>query len=231
VPGDVAEAALAGAWAVVLAAREGARRPDVAAARAALAAGGESRTAYLAALAAILDGRVAGPAAVVACAVLAVTPAERRAAAEAAAVGAEVAARLTAALAPVGEAWLPEGAAARIGAAAGAARAVGAGAATTATAIGVAATQCAGFRDSPELRCRALGGAKAAADAVEAMRLAEAGFTAPAAALEGRRGVFALLLGEPGAPGGLLARLGDAWTPAPEAEPWPDGVAVGRALG
>jgi 2-methylcitrate dehydratase PrpD len=229
VPADVREAALAGAWSSVTAARGRARRPEVLAARD--AAGEEqtpSRTASLGALAAILEG-VDGSTAVVASAVLAL--AGRDAAGDGIAVGEELARRLEAALAPVAEVWLPEGGAALVGAAAGVSRALGGSPGEAARAIGIAATQCAGFRDVPEERCRALAGAKAAADAVEAALLAREGFTAPATALEGRRGFFALVLGGP-PPGALLDGLGRTWSlpAAGGAARWPDDVAVGPAL-
>ncbi len=232
VPGEVREAALAAAWSAVTAARDGAGRPEALAAREAAGdARTPSRTAYLSALAAILEG-VDGCTAVVASAVLAlVDPAAAGDDVGAGlAVGEEVARRLEAALAPVADAWLPEGGAALVGAAAGVSRALGGSPGEAARAIGISATQCAGFRDVPEERCRALAGAKAAADAVEAALLAREGFTAPAATLEGRRGLFALVLRGP-QPGALLEGLGRSWSlPAAGAERWPDDVAVGAAL-
>jgi 2-methylcitrate dehydratase PrpD len=149
------------------------------------------------------------------------------------AVGHEVRRRLAEALAPVIGPWLPEATAGLVGAAAAAARASGADAATTATALGIAATQCTGFADEPHDRCRALAAAHAAEVAAEAAELAVLGFTAPAAALEGRRGLFALLTGSAQPPASLLDGLGERWG-APvvdEPLPWALDEPVAVALG
>ena len=79
------------------------------------------------------------------------------------------------------------------------------------SALAIAATQCAGYADEPSERCRRLAAAHAAELAVEAAALAGLGFTGPPAALEGRRGVFALLTGTAEPPAELLAGLGDTW--------------------
>jgi 2-methylcitrate dehydratase PrpD len=153
--------------------------------------------------------------------------------AAAVAVGQEVRRRLEAALAQVIGPWLPEATAGLVGAAAAAARASGADAATTATALAIAATQCTGFADEPGDRCRALAAAHAAEVAVEAAELAGLGFTGPAAALEGRRGMFALLTGAASPPAGLLDGLGERWgAPAGAAgPPWALDEPVAAALG
>ena len=83
----------------------------------------------------------------------------------------------------------------------------------TAQALSIAATQCFGFADDPPERCRRLAGARAAELAVEAVELASLGFTGPPAALEGRRGVFALLTGSVEPPGDLLDGLAQRVAP------------------
>ena len=127
------------------------------------------------------------------------------------AVGEEIERRLAAALAPVTGPWLREGTAALIGAAAAVARVTGAGPAVAAQALAIAATQCSGYEDDPPDRCRRLAAARAAELAVEAAALAALGFTGPPAALEGRRGVFALLTGSAEPPAALLDGLGETW--------------------
>jgi 2-methylcitrate dehydratase PrpD len=127
--------------------------------------------------------------------------------------------------------WLREGTAALVGAAAAAARVAGAGPATTAQALAIAATQCSGFEDRPLERCRRLAGARAAELAVEAAALATLGFTGPPAALEGRRGLFALLSGSAEPPAALLNGLGEAWGPSTAAPPpWALDEPVGAVL-
>ena len=128
------------------------------------------------------------------------------------AVGEEIERRLAAVLAPVTGPWLQEGTAALIGAAAAVARVTGAGPKITAQALAIAATQCSGFEDHPPDVCRRLAGARAAEIAVESAALAALGFTGPPAALEGRRGVFALLTGSAEPPATLLEGLGETWS-------------------
>jgi 2-methylcitrate dehydratase MmgE/PrpD-like protein len=111
---------------------------------------------------------------------------------EAIAIGREVATRLDRALtfdAP----WDAAGVIAGIGAAAAAARAAGLDAGSARNAIGLAATQATGLGVAEGTPAAALAIGKAAADAVEAALLARNGFTAASAALEGRRGLAALM--------------------------------------
>ena len=129
------------------------------------------------------------------------------------AIGFEVERRMAAALEPVIGPWLREGTAGLLGATAAAARARGLATAVTAQALSIAATQCFGFADDPPERCRRLAGARAAELAVEAVELASLGFTGPPAALEGRRGVFALLTGSVEPPGDLLDGLAQPVAP------------------
>ena len=133
--------------------------------------------------------------------------------AAAVAVGFEIERRLADALAPVIGPWLREGTAGLVGAPAAAARARGLEAPALAQALSIAATQCFGVADEPPERCRRLAGARAAELAVEAVELASLGFTGPPAALEGRRGVFALLTGEAAPPGELLDGLAQPVAP------------------
>jgi 2-methylcitrate dehydratase PrpD len=121
--------------------------------------------------------------------------------------------RMAEALEPVIGPWLREGTAGLLGATAAAARARGLDTAATAQAFSIAATQCFGYADEPPARCRRLAGARAAELAVEAAELASLGFTGPPAALEGRRGLFALLTGESSPPDELLDGLAQPVAP------------------
>jgi hypothetical protein len=114
------------------------------------------------------------------------------AALEGIAVGCEVAARLQRALA-LDAAWDVGAVAARLGAAVAAARVLGLDAAAARHALGLAATQAAGLGAAEGSPAGDLAHAKAAADAIEGAVLARHGFTSPAASLEGRRGLAALM--------------------------------------
>jgi 2-methylcitrate dehydratase MmgE/PrpD-like protein len=128
-------------------------------------------------------------AAVVAVALAAV---DESATVEAIAVGCEVVARLQRAL-ELDPAWDAAAVSARLGAAAAAARALGLDAAAGRHALGLAATQAAGLGVAEGSPAGEYAHAKAAADAVEGAVLARHGFTSPAASLEGRRGLAALM--------------------------------------
>lgn len=77
-------------------------------------------------------------------------------------------------------------------------------------AIGVAATRAAGFRSALGTDVADFQVGKAAADGIEAARMAGRGFTAPATSIEGRRGLGHLLADGPSYPA-ITALLGDAW--------------------
>jgi 2-methylcitrate dehydratase PrpD len=111
---------------------------------------------------------------------------------EAIAVGREVAARLASAL-TLDPAWDTAAVVAGIGAAAAAARAAGLDAAATRHAIGLAATQATGLGVVNGTHAALLASGKTAADALESAFLARNGFTSAPAALEGRRGLAALM--------------------------------------
>jgi 2-methylcitrate dehydratase PrpD len=128
---------------------------------------------------------------------------------EAIAIGCEVATRLDRALtfdAP----WDAAGAIAGVAAAAAAARAAGLDAGSARNAIGLAATQATGLGVAEGTFAATLASGKAAADAVEAALLAQNGFTAASASLEGRRGLAALMASSFDATL-LLDELGSRW--------------------
>jgi hypothetical protein len=128
---------------------------------------------------------------------------------EAIAVGREVAARLARAL-MLDAPWDRVAVSAGIGAAAAAARAAGLDAQAARHAIGLTATQAAGLGAVAGTPAAALASGKAAADAVEAALLARHGFTAAPAALEGRRGLAALMASTFDEPA-LCDELGRRW--------------------
>ncbi|GEM_PF-1026432 len=116
---------------------------------------------------------------------------------EAVIVGTEIDLRLTESVAPdhTDRGWDPAGTIAHVGAVLGAGRVLGLDAARMRHALGIAATQSAGLWAAFGTMTQTYHLAKAAADGVEAALLAHAGFTGPAAPIEGRRGFAALLAG------------------------------------
>ncbi len=130
--------------------------------------------------------------------------------AEAVAVGREVVRRMHIAIGVHLGAFDSATAIGRLGAAAAAGRLLGLHPTVLAHALGMAATQAAGFAVLAETPVGALQSGKAAGDAVQAAYLARAGFTAAPTAIEGRRGLAALL-----APGtaldGVTTGLGVIW--------------------
>lgn len=110
-------------------------------------------------------------------------------------VGTEAVLRLEESIAPdhTDRGWDPSGTVAHVGAALAAGRVAGLDAAQQRHALGIAATQAAGLWAAHGTMTEAYHLGKAAADAVEAVLLAQAGFTGPAAPIEGRRGFVALL--------------------------------------
>jgi 2-methylcitrate dehydratase PrpD len=81
-------------------------------------------------------------------------------------------------------------------------------------AIGIASTRAAGFSSARGTDVAAFQVGKGAADGLEAARMAGRGFTAPAASIEGRRGLGHLLADHPSYPA-ITADLGDRWLIAP----------------
>jgi len=205
-----AEARLAAARAVLTSPRDIAQ-----AARRALAAYGPAlRGAFAAATSLAAVAAMREDAAVIG-AVLAAREGDRcddAAMVDAIAAGREVAARVRGAVA-FDAAWDVEAIADRMGAAVALARLRRLTPEQSRHALGLAATQAAGLGVAEAAEAGWLGRGKAAFDAVEGAALARAGFTAAAASLEGRRGLFALTAhGCDDA--ALLGALGERWISA-----------------
>jgi len=201
-----AEARLAAAGAVLVSPRDTAERAKIALASNAAVL----RRAFVAATALASVDAMREDAAIIGAALAAaeIAPYDDRAPAEAIAVGREVAARMRGAIefdAP----WDVEAIADRIGAAAGAARLFGLDAGQARHALGLAATQAAGLGVAEPVSAGYLTRGKAAFDAVEGAALARAGFTSAPAALEGRRGLIALMAH--GSAEALIQGLGTHW--------------------
>ncbi|WP_255955625.1 MmgE/PrpD family protein [Streptomyces odontomachi] len=111
------------------------------------------------------------------------------------AVGHEVADRVAAALGPTHSAagWDVRATAGQLGACAAAGRLCDLDEDTLRHAVGLCATQAAGLTAAAGTDAEALALGKAAANAVEAVLLAQCGFTSSAEPLEGRRGLFAVM--------------------------------------
>src|SRR5215217_1045703 len=106
--------------------------------------------------------------------------------------------------------WHITGTAGVLGAAAAAARLLGLDAQKTVWALGAAATQSAGLRESFGSMCKSLHTGKAAQNGVLAALLAREGFTSPAEPLAGRRG-FGAVLSTRFDPAEITAELGERW--------------------
>jgi MmgE/PrpD N-terminal domain len=135
---------------------------------------------------------------------------DKAGAAVAVAIGWEIARRLLVVLGPAlrDQGWDPARFTAGIAAAAAVARVLALDADRTVAAIAAASTQAAGLQVPPRLA--RVQWAKAAVDGVVSARLAAYGLTAPAAPLEGRRGLAALVA--PGTdPVGIVSFLGTQW--------------------
>jgi hypothetical protein len=190
--GTAFDVALRAAGARLAAARSALTRPtqtSTLAARALAPYGPTLRRAFVEATVLAQSPATRADAAIVA---VALTADDESAALEAIAIGCEVAARLGRSLA-LDAAWDAGVVSARLGAAAAAARALGLDAAAARHAVGLAATQAAGLGIVQGSAAGELSYGKAAADAVEGAVLARHGFTSAAAALEGRRGLAALM--------------------------------------
>jgi 2-methylcitrate dehydratase PrpD len=103
-----------------------------------------------------------------------------------------------------------------LGAAAAAGRLLGLGEIALTAAIGIASTRASGFSSARGTDVAAFQVGKAAADGIEAARMADRDFTAPAASIEGRRGLGHLLADHPSY-SAITADLGDRWLIAPGA--------------
>ena len=201
-----AEARLAAARAVLVSPRDTAERANIALASNAAVL----RRAFVAATALAAVDAMREDAAVIGAALAAaeIASCDDRALAEAIAIGREVASRVRGTIA-FDAPWDVEAIADRIGAAAGAARLFGLDAGKVRHALGLAATQAAGLGVAEAAAAGCLTRGKAAFDAVEGAALARAGFTSASAALEGRRGLIALMAHDSAR--GLVKALGTQW--------------------
>ena len=170
--------------------------------------------------AALLDGIAAGDvpslATPVVCAALATGEAANAGGAavlDAIVVGCEVAVRLAASLGAnhVERGWDVDGTCGRIGAAVAAARVFALNAERTRNALGVAATEAGGLRIARSTTLAAYVRGAAAADGVEAALLARFGFTGAPRAIDGRRGLAALMSAT-FARNAILDELGERFT-------------------
>lgn len=107
--------------------------------------------------------------------------------------------------------WQPGAVAGRLGAAAATARLLGLDEHETVSALGLAATQVAGFAVTAATPAGPVTIGKAAGDGIEAAVLAHAGFRGPAAPIEGRRGLAAVLSAGAADPAPMTDALGDRW--------------------
>lgn len=127
------------------------------------------------------------------------------------AVGLELALRLLRSLdGHVTGGWDPVCAAVVVGAAAGAARVDGLGGEAITRAIGIAATQASGLASVSETPLGTFQNRRAALDGLQAAVLAGSGMTAPATALEGRRGLYGLIA-PTAEQAGAVDGLGERW--------------------
>lgn len=150
------------------------------------------------------------------------------------AIGVEVSCRIAKMLAaPPAEAevgWYMTSVASPIGAAAGAARALGLGRTAAMHALGVSAGQAAGFRQSHGSMMTSLSPALASRAGYWAAALAQEGVTASAAALEGPNG-FAALFAPAAHLGHATTGLGKDWEMlANMAKPYPCGIVIHPVL-
>ncbi|HEY3687127.1 MAG TPA: MmgE/PrpD family protein [Streptosporangiaceae bacterium] len=125
--------------------------------------------------------------------------------------------------------WHVTGTLGHLGAAAAAGRLLGLGPDRMEHALGLAATQAAGLTSALGTMTKSFHAGKAAADGVEAALLARRGYTAAPAAVEGRRGMAALMSDrfDPAA----LDGLGDHWETARVAfKPYACGIVAHPAI-
>ncbi|MEK9658822.1 MAG: MmgE/PrpD family protein [Chloroflexota bacterium] len=142
-----------------------------------------------------------------------VTGASGRDALAAFALGAEAACRIAMSVHPwhYDTGWHITGTAGVFGAAAGAGRLLGLDAGQLVYALGAAGTQAAGVREVFGSDAKALHAAKAAANGLQAVQLAKAGFTAADDIIGGRRGFWAVLSPNGHDEAQLTGRLGEHW--------------------
>jgi 2-methylcitrate dehydratase PrpD len=128
------------------------------------------------------------------------------------AAGAEVSVRIHAGIGQSISArgWDEAAAIGGIGAAVAAGRLLGLGEGALTAAVGITSTRAAGFSSALGTDVAAFQVGKAAADGIEAARMAGRGFTAQATSIEGRRGLGYLLADRPSYPA-IAAHLGDVW--------------------
>jgi 2-methylcitrate dehydratase PrpD len=128
-------------------------------------------------------------------------------------IGVELAMRVEHGISPALRAggWVSGAAGARLGAAAAAGRLVALNVDQMVSALGLAATQAAGFEVAADSAGGDLAYGKAAGDGTEAALLAGAGFEGPAAPLEGRRGLVEVLAPEQHDLGVTIDGLGHRW--------------------
>jgi 2-methylcitrate dehydratase PrpD len=168
--------------------------------------------AFLTALAAGDDDALATPIVATACAVGESVDAAGANVLDAIIAGTEIAVRVAAALGAGhrDRGWDPRGTCGRLGAAIAAARVLGLQREAMRNAFGIAATAAGGLSSARGTMTAAYIAAAAAADGVEAALLARAEFTGAPQALEGRRGLAALMSTSFDA-GVLLAGLGETF--------------------
>jgi 2-methylcitrate dehydratase PrpD len=135
-----------------------------------------------------------------------------RALLEAVVLGAEVAIRVALGLSPqlYDRGWHVTSAMGHLGAAIAAARAFDLDETRMRHALGIAATQATGLSAANGTMTKAFHPGKAALDGVEAAALAKEGFTSAPHAIEGRRGLAAVLVGAADYDA-MLAGLGERW--------------------
>jgi len=144
-------------------------------------------------------------------------------------IGVEVAVRVERAMSPAlaTAGWSSGAAGARLGAAAATGRLMALTVDQMVSALGLAATQAAGFEVVTGSGCSDVVHAKAAGDGVEAALLARTGFHGPATPIEGRRGLFEVLAPRQHDLLAMTDGLGTAWLgPIPA-----DSPDLGRRLG
>lgn len=144
------------------------------------------------------------------------------------ALGIEVACRLGNAVTPKHyvHGWHITSTCAVVGAAAGCAKLLGLDARQTANALGLAANQACGLVESLGSMAKSVSVGNAARNGLLSALLAQRGYTAAPATLEGERGFIAVLGVEPQAPA-LVERLGEQWEVSRNAiKPYPNGVVL-----
>jgi 2-methylcitrate dehydratase PrpD len=157
-------------------------------------------------------------------------PVSGRAFLEAFTLGIEIQCRLgVALLLPPAEgqlSWYPSGIAGGVSAAAASARLLGLSAEQTRWAIGIAANQASGFRQTHGTMCTSFIPSHAARCGLQAALLAARGFTSTDAALEGANGYFDVFAPRAN-PSGATANLGETWHVLDNAfKPYPCGIVI-----